>query len=147
MAGLSETPQLSQTALLFYQDPYLVEEMIKEKGLTGEEKTRFRQEHAGPIWETFLAWAANTILDVPKDSLIFRALNYLLRNYDELTHYMSIDNTDTERLIRDMVMLFGACKVLGKNPERWLSYVLKNIKTTSKDKLDTLLPEFWEDEG
>ncbi|MED9906646.1 MAG: transposase [Prevotella sp.] len=169
MAGLSETPQLSQTALLFYQDPYLVEEMIKEKGLTGEEKTRFRQEHAGPIWETFRAWAANTILDVPKDSLIFRALNYLLRNYDELTHYMSIDNTDTERLIRDMVMgkksylfcrdlddcrraammysLFGACKVLGKNPERWLSYVLKNIKTTSKDKLDTLLPEFWEGEG
>lgn len=52
-----------------------------------------------------------------------------------------------ERLIRDMVMgkksylfcrdldacrraammysLFGACEVLGKNPERWLSYVLK----------------------
>ena len=82
---------------------------------------------------------------------------------------MPIDNTDTERLIRDMVMgtksylfcrdldacrwaammysLFGACKVLGKNPERWLSYVLKNIKTTPKDKLYTLLPEFWEDEG
>lgn len=172
--SLRENPQLSQTALLFYQDPYLVEEIIKEKGLTGEEKARFRQEHAGPIWETFRAWAANTILDVPKDSLIFRALNYLLRNYDELTHYLSIpempiDNTDTERLIRDMVMgkksylfcrdldacrraammysLFGACKVLGKNPERWLSYVLKNIKTTPKDKLYTLLPEFWEDEG
>ena len=64
-----------------------------------------------------------------------------------MTHYLSIpetpiDNTDIERLIRDMVMgkksylfcrdldacrraammysLFGACKVLGKNPERWL---------------------------
>ena len=81
---------------------------------------------------------------------------------------MPIDNTDTERLIRDMVMgkkaylfcrdldackraammysLFGACKVLGKNPERWLCYVLTNIKTTPKDKLYTLLPEFWEDE-
>lgn len=67
MACLRENPQLSQTALLFYQDPYLVEEIIKEKGLTGEEKARFRQEHAGPIWETFRAWAANTILDVPKD--------------------------------------------------------------------------------
>ena len=44
-----------------------MEEIIKEKGLTGEEKARFRQEHAGPIWETFRAWAANTILDVPKD--------------------------------------------------------------------------------
>ena len=104
-----ENAQLSQTALLFYQDPYLVEEIIKDKGLTGEEKARFRQEYAGPIWETFRAWAANTILDVPKDSLIFWALNCLLRNYDELTHYLSIpempiDNTDTERLIRDMVM-------------------------------------------
>lgn len=66
---MREDPQLFQTVLLFYQDPYLVEEIIKEKGLTGEEKTRFRQEHAGPIWETFRAWAANTILDVPKDSL------------------------------------------------------------------------------
>ena len=98
----------------------------------------------------------------------------MLRNYTEKTNYidipeMPIDNTDTERLIRDMVMgkksylfcrdldacrraammysLFGACKVLGKNPERWLSYVLKNIKTTPKDKLYTFLPEFWEDEG
>ena len=81
---------------------------------------------------------------------------------------MPIDNTDTERLIRDMVMgkksylfcrdldackraammysLFGACKVLDKNPERWLCHVLKNIKTTPNDKLYTLLPEFWEDE-
>ena len=46
-----------------------------------------------------------------------------------------------------MYSLFGACKVLGKNPERWLSYVLKNIKTTPKYKLCTLLPEFWGDEG
>ena len=49
-------------------------------------------------------WTGN--LDVPKDSLIFKALNYLIRNYDELTYYldipeMSIDNTDTERLIRE----------------------------------------------
>ena len=62
---------------------------------------------------------------------------------------MPLDNNDTERLIRDIVMgkkaylfcrdldackraammysLFGACKVLDKNPERWLCYVLKHI--------------------
>ncbi len=171
--ALKENPTLAQIALLFYQDAYLVEDMIKEDGLTGAEKAKFRREQAGPIWETFRLWAASAILEVPKDSLIFKALNYLIRNYDELTHYldipeMPIDNNDTERLIRDMVMgkkaylfcrdldackraaimysLFGACKVLGKNPERWLCYVLKNIKTTPKDKLYTLLPEFWEDE-
>lgn len=52
---------------------------------------------------------------------------------------MPLDNNDTERLIRDMV--------LGKNPERWLVYVLHHIKTTPKDKLYTLLPEFWEDDN
>ena len=67
----------------------------------------------------------------------------MLRNYTELTNYidipdMPLDNNDTERLIRDIVMgkkaylfcrdldackraammysLFGACKVLDKNP-------------------------------
>jgi hypothetical protein len=36
--------------------------------------------------------------------------------------------------------------MLSKNPERWLCYVLTNIKTMPKDKLYTLLLEFWEDE-
>lgn len=50
--------------------------------------------------------------NVLKYSLIFRAFNYLIRIYDELTNYlyipeMPIDNTDTERLIRDMVMRIG----------------------------------------
>lgn len=38
------------------------------------------------------------------------------------------------------------CKVLDKNPERWLCYVLKHIDSTPEDKYYTLLPEFWEDE-
>ena len=44
-----------------------------------------------------------------------------------------------------MYSLFGACKVLGKNPERWLTYVLKHIDTTAKEDLHKLLPEEWED--
>lgn len=108
--------------------------------------------------------------NVLKYSLIFRAFNYLIRIYDELTNYlyipeMPIDNTDTERLIRDMVIgkkpylfcrdlkraakmysLSGACKKLDKNPKRWLCHVLKNSDSMPKDKLYTLLPEFWEDE-
>ena len=77
---------------------------------------------------------------------------------------MPIDNPDTERLTRDMVMgkkaylfcrdldacmsavmmysLFGACKVLGKNPERWLCNVLTNIKTTPKDNFILLFQSF-----
>ena len=41
--------------------------------------------------------------------------------------------------------LFGACKVKGKNPERWLAYVLDHIGRTKNEDLYKLLPEFWED--
>ena len=170
--ALKENPNLAKIGILFYQNINLVEEMIKEKKLEGEEKVQFRKDHAEPLWEDFKLWAASAILDVPKDSNIYQALNYMLRNYTELTNYidipdMPLDNNDTERLIRDMVMgkkaylfcrdldackraammysLFGACKVLDKNPERWLCYVLKHIDSTPEDKYYTLLPEFWED--
>lgn len=171
--ALKENPNLAKIGILFYQNINLIEEMIKEKKLEGEEKAQFRKDHAEPLWEDFKLWAASAILDVPKDSNIYQALNYMLRNYTELTNYidipdMPLDNNDTERLIRDIVMgkkaylfcrdldackraammysLFGACKVLDKNPERWLCYVLKHIDSTPEDKYYTLLPEFWEDE-
>ena len=171
--ALKENPNLAKIGLLFYQNINLIEEMIKEKKLEGEEKAQFRKDNAEPLWEDFKLWAASAILDVPKDSNMYQALNYMLRNYTELTNYidipdMPLDNNDTERLIRDMVMgknaylfcrdldackraamvysLFGACKVLDKNPERWLCYVLKHIDSTPEDKYYTLLSEFREDE-
>ena len=60
----------------------------------------------------------------------------------------SCGNEDLDACKRAAMMysLFGACKVLDKNPERWLCYVLKHIDSTPEDKYYTLLPEFWEDE-
>ena len=60
----------------------------------------------------------------------------------------SCGNEDLDACKRAAMMysLFGACKVLDKNPERWLCYVLKHIASTPEDKYYTLLPEFWEDE-
>ena len=90
----------------------------------------------------------------------------------ELTNYlyiadMPIDNNDTEREIRNMVMgkkaylfcktneacnraalmysLFGACRVLGKNAEKWLTYTLKYIGKTKPEDLHRLLPEEWDE--
>ena len=44
-----------------------------------------------------------------------------------------------------MYSFFGACNVKGKNPERWLAYVLDHIGNTKDEDLYKLLPEFWED--
>ena len=46
--------------------------LIKEKKLEGEEKAQFWKDNAEPLWEDFKLWAANVILDVSKDSNIFR---------------------------------------------------------------------------
>lgn len=99
-----------------------------------------------------------------------KAMGYLLRHYDELTANldiadMPVDNNDTERAIRSMVMgkqsylfcrndeacqraaimysMLGACKVLGKDPEKWLAYTLKHIGSTKPEHLHRLLPEEW----
>lgn len=170
--ALKENPKLAKQMLLMYQQIYASEEMIKAEGLTGDAKIQFRNEIAAPLWNTLYLWCMKEILSVPKDSLIHKAMNYLIRHYGELTEYLNIagmplDNNDTERSIRDMVMgkkaylfcqtddacnraalmysLLGACKVLGKNPERWLTHALNHIGSTPKESLHILLPEEWED--
>lgn len=57
-----------------------------------------------------------------------------------------MDNLKDWKGVALMYSLFGACKVLDKNPERWFCYVLKHIDSTPEDKYYTHLPEFWEDE-
>ncbi len=70
LAKIGKNPNLAKIGILFYQNINLIEEMIKEKKLEGEEKAQFRKDHAEPLWEDFKLWAASAILDVPKDSNI-----------------------------------------------------------------------------
>ena len=96
---------------------------------------------------------------------MYKALNYVIRHYEELTAYLDIPEMPLdkwpEREIRAMVMgkkayLFcqtdDACEraammYSGKNPERWLTYVLDHIKETKDEDMYKLLPEFWEDQN
>ena len=48
--------------------------------------------------------------------------------------YLFCRDLDACKRAAMMYSLFGACKVLDKNPERWLCNVLKNTKTMSDDK-------------
>lgn len=94
---------------------------------------------------------------------LFRKYNELIRNLT--IPEMPIGNTGADRFIRDMIMGkkaclacrgLDACKSTAMKShclalarcsikvERCFSYVLKNIKTTPKDKPYTLLCEFWE---
>ena len=170
--ALKENPKAAMPGMLLFQEIYGVEEIIRHENATGSRITELRNELARPLWETFHLWCLNEILNHDQNSQMYKALNYVIRHYEELTAYLDIpemplDNNDTEREIRAMVMgkkaylfcqtddaceraammysFFGACKVMGKNPERWLTYVLDHIGTTKEEDLYKLLPEFWED--
>ena len=92
----------------------------------------------------------------------------ICRLHADLRYYLClepVDNNDTEREIRSMVMgkksylfcrndeachraalmysMLGACKVLGKDAEKWLAYTLKHIGSTKPEHLHRLLPEEW----
>lgn len=170
--ALKEAPKASMPGMLLFQEIYGVEEIIRHENASGSRITELRNELARPLWETLHLWCMNEILNHDKHSQMYKALNYVIRHYEELTAYLGIpemplDNNATEREIRAMVMgkkaylfcqtdeaceraammysFFGACKVKGKNPERWLAYVLDHIGNTKDEDLYKLLPEFWED--
>ena len=92
------------------------------------------------------------------------------REQRELVRYAEpekrlVKQNDTEREIRSMVMgkqsylfcrteeachraammysMLGACKVLGKDAEKWLAYTLKHIGSTKPEDQHRLLPEEW----
>ena len=149
-----------------------IEGRFDENGerLEDDRKSALRRDLAGQQWKMLKAWCASKITEVPEDTLTYKAMGYLLRHYDELTAYLGIaempeDNNDTEREIHNMVMgkqsylfcrteeachraalmysMLGACKVLGKDAEKWLTYTLKNIGSTKPEDLHRLLPEEW----
>lgn len=75
-------------AMYIYTYAGLMENIIVRQGLTGEEKFRFRQEQAVPLWQVLRLSVASAILDAPKDNITFKVLASLLRSYDELICYM-----------------------------------------------------------
>lgn len=168
--AMNENPTLATPAIAIIQDIYAVEAVAKLDGLEGEKKTAMRRELAWPQWEMLKHWCMGKMSEVPEDTLTYKAMGYLLRHYNELTAYMDIaempvDNNDTEREIRSMVMgkqsylfcrteeachraalmysMLGACKVLGKDVEKWLAYTLKHIGSTKPEDQHHLLPEEW----
>ena len=170
--ALKEAPKASVPGMLLFQEIYGVEEIIRHENASGSRITELRNELARPLWDTLHLWCMNEILNHDRHSQMYKALNYVIRHFEELTAYLDIpemplDNNATEREIRAMVMgkkaylfcqtdeaceraammysFFGACKVKGKNPERWLAYVLDHIGVTKDEDLYKLLPEFWED--
>lgn len=171
-AALKESRELAEELMLYIQYIYVQEAFAKHDNVKGDELKEFRNNYERPIWNTIYKWCCLKLPGLRDGSLIQKAVRYFLRRNDELTAYldipeMPIDNNDCERNIREMVMgkkaylfceneqscyraammytFLGACKVTGKDLRKWMTHVLRHIKTWPKDRLVELLPQNWSD--
>ena len=107
--ALKECPAKAKIGMLMYQEIYAVEELIKHDDLKGADIIDRRDKLARPIWKNFRLWCLSEIMEHDEHSLMYKALNYVIRHYDELTAYLDIaemplDNNEMERQVRAMVM-------------------------------------------
>ena len=117
--ALKECPAKAKIGMLMYQEIYAVEELIKHDDLKGADIVDRRDKLARPIWENFRLWCLSEIMEHDEHSLMYKALNYVIRHYDELTAYLDIaemplDNNEMERQVRAMVM--HICSARMKTP-------------------------------
>ena len=95
-----EDPKGSLPGMVLFNEIYGVEEIIKREGATGADKLQIRHDLAKPLWESFFLWCSGEIIKHDQSSQMYKALNYVIRHYDELTAYLDIpemplDNNDT----------------------------------------------------
>jgi transposase len=168
-AKLSKKPGLAAQALIFFRSLYAIEKRAREAHLSVEKRHELRQEHAPPILEKFKAWLEAHLPKVPPQQKLGQAIQYTLRNWKELNHYLKdgrieIDNNLVENAIRPFAIgrknwlfcgsprgakagailysLLETCRANGVEPYRYFVTMLHRIRLcTSDEDYRQLLPQ------
>lgn len=152
--------------LSFIQKLYRIEKLAGE--CSAEERYRLRQEQAVPLLDEIRAWLDKSLPEVPPQSAVGKAINYLYNQWPKLVRYvedghLAIDNNAAERTIRPFVIgrnnwifsdtvggaeasarlysLILTAKENGHEPYRYLCHVFKELPAaTSVEHIEALLP-------
>ena len=152
--------------LAFIQKLYRIEKLARDVSV--QERLRLRQEQAVPLLGEIRAWLDKSLPEVPPQSAVGKALNYLHGQWPKLVRYvedgrLDIDNNAAERAIRPFVIgrnnwlfsdtvrgaeasarlysLILTAKANGHEPYRYLRHVFKELPAaTSIQDIEALLP-------
>ena len=154
----------------FFGPLYGIEEECKLLALDYDQITEKRQAQSVPVLYALRGWLIQELPKLTRRTPIYKAVAYALNNFDGMMIYTSdgmleIDNNSLEREIRSIALgrrnhlfagshrgaeraaviysLIATCKLQGIDPSKWMSDVLRRIKTQPPDKLHELLPQFW----
>lgn len=160
---------IAEEALKRFAVLYEIEDSIK----TADMQTRqnIRESKAKPIMQGFYQWLLEKRAMLPSGTGIIKAIDYSLRRWQTLTHYLSdprtpIDNNWAENQIRPIALgrknwlfagslrsgqraaaimsLLQSAKINGLDPYAYLKDVMEKLPTHPYSKIEELLPHRWQ---
>jgi hypothetical protein len=167
-------PTLCGEALTQIRALYEHEEIIRRKGLSGEQKLLYRSEHVKPVADRFFEWLRETFeqqILLPK-SLFTQAANYALERETGLRVFLAypdvpVDTNHLEREIRPIAVgrknwlfcwteigaryvgilqsLLATCRLQDVDPYTYLVDVLQRIDTHPAHEVRQLTPRLWKE--
>ena len=167
LAKASASPVATQ-AIARIARIYQVEAQARE--MTTEARLAHRRQYAQPLWDELHAWMKLERSRVPDGSGIAGALDYSLKRWGALGHFLSdgavsVDNNHIENLMRPWAMgrkawLFAGSESAGKraavvmslvqsarlhghDPSVYLRDVLERLLSHPNHRIDELLPHRW----
>ena len=107
--GKNKKPGSVDVALSYIRKIYAIEAEARRKAITGKQLLHVRQEQAKPIFADFFKWLSKKSLQVVPKSLLGKAVNYTLNEWNRLLVYldhpiMTPDNNLAENAIRPFVI-------------------------------------------
>ena len=160
--------QVGRQALRFCQSLFRIEREIEDE--TPEERRRIRQRKSLRVLAVFHRWLLAQRQLVPPGSATIKAIDYSLRRWDELTHFVDdgdvpISNNWVENHIRPIALgrsnwlfagslragkraaavmsLLHSARINGHEPYAYLKDVLERLPTQPASRVDDLLPHRW----
>jgi len=166
--GKNKKPGSIDVGLSYIRKIYAIESEARRKEISGDQLLSLRQKKAKPIFEEFFKWLSKKSLQVLPKSLLGKAVNYTLRQWDGLLVYldhpdMTPDNNLAENAIRPFVIgrknwifsgtpkgaqasaalysLIETAKANNLEPYKYLRYLFENIPFAEcEDDFNALLP-------
>lgn len=161
--------QIAGEALDCFGRLYAIEREVAD--LSIDDRLRIRQAKAKPMADELHAWLTQQRQRVPNGSATARAIDYSLKRWTALTHYLSdgqvpIDNNWIENRIRPIALgrknwlfagslragkraaaimsLVQSAKLNGHEPLQYLKDVLTRLPTQPASRVGELLPHRWQ---
>lgn len=164
----NHTSLIAAEGLKFFELLYDVER--ESKALGAEDRKKIRQEKAKPVADALHKWLLLQRNKVPNGSATAKALDYSLKRWVALTHYLydgqvPIDNNWCENQIRPAALgrsnwlfagslragqraaavmsLIQSAKINGHDPYAYMKDILTRLPTQKNSQIENLLPHRW----